>query len=93
MSRKFIIPESFLLDVYSLLDELDAIPLPQYIQEQCSALQLQIEDKYASLSRRALFSEYKTSKVGSDRREALRSMYLDHVGVPHSFRTEEEMPL
>ena len=48
--------------------------------------------KIEALERREIFSQYKTSAVGSVEREQLRKKYLDAAGIHSEWRTEKEDP-
>lgn len=48
-----------------------------------------IEDKVERLVAHSLFSQYKKAPSGAER-ERLRREYLDHIGIPSSYRTDTE---
>lgn len=52
----------------------------------------QLDSKLDKIISRELFTKYKRAPTGAER-EAARRAYLDHKGVPRSYRTDTECPM
>jgi hypothetical protein len=87
------IPLASLIDLRILLDEISDYTLTNLGEVSYNRLQVMLEAKLDSLNRRSQFTSYKTTQPRTLDREKLRKEYLDAVGVPESFRTENEMSL
>jgi endonuclease III len=87
---KVQIDESMLAGFWVLLDNLKDYELDNVTAIVRDALQQQVNEKYAAIERRKIFSEYKTAEKGSADRESKRQEYLNSVGIHKDWRTQQE---
>jgi len=84
------VPEIFLTRLQLLLSALEDYELDNDTRKICSALQSEIDTKYAAMKKRETFTAYKTASVGTDERERLRKNYLDAADVHKDWRSGNE---
>lgn len=76
------------LCTFFLGEELDDYELDELFREIRNGLQT----KQEAITARELYSQSKSKQASPTQREAARQAYLDHRGVPASFRWKGEKP-
>ena len=90
--KSILVPIEFFTNAYLLVKELDqSYELGCYAHDLCERLLYLIEEKFAAINRRNVFSDYKTALPGSPEREKLRLAYLDFAYCHPDWRSVSEL--
>ena len=88
--ENMLMPVKFFNDIYYLLALLLDEDLSPEAKIAAESIASQLSEKNEALKKREAFTAYKTSRQGSDEREAARKVYLEKARIHKDFQTQEE---
>ena len=90
MSRKMLLPESFVIDVLQLICRLEDYDNMEELQPLINQIYQTIAEKCKAREKRKSFTAYKTAAHISNEREKARQEYLDKAHIHKDWRSDKE---